>query len=68
MRTSRGKDSEREGNSSAERFSKIIFFEPHLGTAGEKSAACLRYRHQVVTYEIDMCSIWVVPRITFVPL
>lgn len=68
MRNSREKDSEREENSAAERFSKIIFLEPDLGAAGEKSAACRRYRHQVVTYTVDMCSIWVVPRITFVPL
>ena len=30
MRISRGEDSEREGNSAAERFSKIISFEPDL--------------------------------------
>ncbi len=30
MRNSRGEDSEREENSAAERFSKIISFEPDL--------------------------------------
>jgi len=68
MRNSRREDSEREENSAAERFSKIISFEPDLGAADEKSvrmpalqALSGRMQH------ICMCSIWVVPRITFVP-
>jgi len=36
-RNSKGKDSEREENSPAERFSKIIFSEPALKAADEKS-------------------------------
>jgi hypothetical protein len=36
-RISRKKDSKREENSPAERFSEIIFFEPALKAADEKS-------------------------------
>jgi hypothetical protein len=36
-RISKEEDSEREENSPAERFSKIIFFEPALKAADEKS-------------------------------
>ena len=37
-RISRKKDSKREENSPAERFSEIIFFEPALKAADEKSS------------------------------
>lgn len=36
MRNSKEKNSKREENSAAERFSKIISFEPDLGAANKK--------------------------------
>lgn len=72
-RISREKDSEREENSPAERFSKIIFSEPALKAADEKSCRspalrAFKWMIQSLFLEgVTVLSNWVVPRTAFVP-
>ncbi len=62
-RNSREKDSKREENSPAERFSEIIFLEPALKAADEKSCrspalwAYKRTIHQGLFLERALCSV-----------
>jgi hypothetical protein len=71
---SREEDSEREENSTAERFSEIIFLEPALGAADEKSCRSPalqeleRIIHNLFLEKVSVLSNWVVPRAAFVPL
>jgi hypothetical protein len=73
-RISREEDSKREENSSAERFSEIIFLEPALGAADEKSCrrsalqTFERIIHNIFLESVCVLSNWVVPRAAFVPL